>query len=177
MNWRTPITLGVLLGVLLAAAFYGWQTVISPARENDKEADATPKCEDVVEFRKGDVLKPGVIIVNVYNSGSEAGLAGSTLDRMVNRGFKRGVAENAPPSVRAKNVTIVTDDETSPTVRLVAKQFKGTVRFVNVKDLAPGVDVIVGNDFKGVNTKAKKTMVIKTDVTSCTKTTETAVTS
>ena len=87
MAWRTPITLGVLLGVLLAAAFYGWQTVISPARENDKKSDAGPKCEQVTEFRKGDVIKPDDIVVNVYNAGSQLGAAGGTLDRRVNRGF------------------------------------------------------------------------------------------
>jgi len=174
VNWRTPITLGVLLGVLLGAAFYGWQTVISPARENDKEADAEPKCENVVEFRKGDVIKPDDIIVNVYNAGTEAGLAGATLDRMVIRGFKRGTAANAPSNVRARNVTIITNDKTSPTVRLVARQFKGKVRYINVDDLSPGVDVVVGNEFIGVNAKAKRTLTIKKDVSSCTATTASA---
>jgi hypothetical protein len=174
VSWRTPITLTVLLAVLLGAAFYGWQTIISPARENDKEADATPKCDNVVEFRKGDVIKPDDIVVNVYNAGTEAGLAGFTLDRMVNRGFKRGTAANAPSGIEAKNVTIITDDKSSPTVRLVARQFKGTVRFVAVDDLAPGIDIVVGNDFKGIDTSAKRTLKVKTDVSSCTSTSDAA---
>lgn len=174
MSWRTPITLVVLLVVLLGAAFYGWQTVISPARENDKDDEAGPKCENVVEFRKGDVIKPDDIIVNVYNSGTEAGLAGATLDQMVNRGFKRGTAANAPGNIRAKNVTIITDDKGSPTVKLVAAQFKGKVRFAKVEDLTPGVDVIVGNDYRGIDTKAKRTLKIKADVSSCTSTSASA---
>ena len=64
-------------------------------------------------------------MVNVYNAGSQAGAAGTTLDRMVNRGFKRGEADNAPAGVRARSVVIITDDKTAPTVKLVANQLKG----------------------------------------------------
>lgn len=168
MAWRTPITLGVLLGVLLAAAFYGWQTVISPARENDKKSDAGPKCEQVTEFRKGDVIKPDDIVVNVYNAGSQLGAAGGTLDRMVNRGFKRGEADNAPAGVRTRSVVIITDDKTAPTVKLVANQLKGKVRYVDVDVPAPGISIVIGDGFKGIDTSAKKTLKIKADITSCT---------
>lgn len=169
MAWRTPITLAVLLAVLLAAAFYGWQTVISPARENDDNADAKPQCEKVAEFRKGDVIKSGDVVVNVYNAGTEAGAAGSTLDRLVNRGFKRGVAANAPAGVRTQTVVIITDDRKSPTVKLVSSQFKGKVRYVDVEAPEPGVSIVIGDNFKGVDTSAKKKLKVKTDISSCTK--------
>ena len=37
MNWRTPITMVVLLGVLLGAAYYGWNTIVTP--DDDNKAD------------------------------------------------------------------------------------------------------------------------------------------
>jgi hypothetical protein len=158
----------VLLGVLLAAAFYGWQTVISPARENDKQADAGPECEKVAEFRKGDVIRPDDIVVNVYNAGTEPGAAGDTLDQLVNRGFARGEADNAPADVRTRTVVVVTDDKKDPTVKLVSNQFKGKVRYVNVDMEAPGISIVIGNDFKGIDRSAKKTLKIKADISSCT---------
>ena len=33
MQWRTPITLVVLLVILLGAAYYGWQTVVNPTND------------------------------------------------------------------------------------------------------------------------------------------------
>ena len=149
--------------------------MISPARENDKEADAAPKCEDVVEFRKGDVIKPDDIIVNVYNSGTEAGLAGATLDRMVLRGFKRGDAANAPAQCSSQERH---DHHRRQELARPCSSWPSSSRArcgsSRSKTSTPGVDVVVGNDFVGIDTKAKRTLKIKKDVSSCTSTTASA---
>jgi LytR cell envelope-related transcriptional attenuator len=169
VGWRTPITLLVLLGVLLGAAFYGYQTVISPATgSDDKSPSSGPKCVKRQVFHRGQAILARDVVVNVYNSGSIAGLAGDTLAALHRNGFEAGVAENAPPGVAATNVTIVTRNRRLPQVRLVARQFKGHVAIRLGKPLAVGVNVIVGDDFVGVDHQALSHLRLRHLVHTCT---------
>jgi hypothetical protein len=168
---RTPITLGVLIGVLVGAAYFGWKTVISPATEDTSPPAATkPRCENVEEFHKGQLIKAKDILVNVYNAGGITGLASDTLSSLSNRGFNSGVADNAPGSVSASNVTILTDARRAPQVQLVAAQFKGSVVYAKGANLAPGIDIVVGDNFQGLNGKAKNSLRVKRDISTCTET-------
>lgn len=168
MSWKTPITLLVLLVVLLGAAFYGWKTIISPSGDDDEVVAKQPRCDQTQDFTRGQVIKAGDIVVNVYNSGSIANLAGETLESLDRKGFEPGVSDNAPTGFDAANVTIVTAAKDSPPVKLVAEQFKGTVKYVKGRDLAPGIDVIVGDNFIGTKPGAKKSLRVTRDVTTCT---------
>jgi hypothetical protein len=168
VSWRTPITLLVLLGVLLGAAFYGWQTIISPATEDDSPPSAgKPHCDKVQEFHQGQLIRANDIIVNVFNSGLIGGLASETLHTLRDRGFKAGVSDNAPDGVAATNVSIITDSRDSPPVRLVANQFKGVVRFVKGADLGPGIDIVVGDSFAGIDKSAKRSLRLHRNVNTC----------
>ncbi len=168
MSWRTPITLLVLLGVLLGAAFYGWHSVITPATEDDPPAGAVePACDEVNKFQKGQRIRSRNIIVNIYNAGLIGGLASETLALLHSRGFRSGVSDNAPDDITTSNVTIYADSKRSPPVQLVASQFKGVVRVVAGEDLGPGIDVIVGDGFEGVNRKAKRSLRLHRDVSTC----------
>ncbi len=168
MNWRTPITMLVLLGVLLGAAYYGWQTIVSP----DEESKATsptatnPTCTKHVKFKKGQLIRGRDIVVNVYNAGTTSGLAGETLNTLEDNGFKAGVAENAPTNLAVFNVTVL-GDRSSPEVRLISRQFRGPVKVDKGPALAAGVDVVVGQNFRAVNDNAKTVMKLKKAVTSC----------
>lgn len=172
MSLRTPITLVVLFVVLMGAAYYGWKTVISPATEgDDPPATSTKrKCDDVEEFHKGQLIRSKDVLVNVYNAGGISGLASDTLSELSDRGFNAGVADNAPPAIVATNVTILTSSRRSPQVQLVAQQFQGVVKYRKGNDLDPGVDIIVGDDFEGLNPGAKTTLRVKRAVTTCTST-------
>lgn len=158
----------VLLGVLLGAAYYGWQTIISP----DEESKATgptntgPKCTKHVKFKKGQLIRAKDILVNVYNAGTTSGLAGETLNALGDNGFKPGVADNAPSNMAASNVTIL-GDRTSPEVRLVSRQFRGPVKITKGPALAAGIDVVVGQRFRAVDDRAKTALRLKKAVTSC----------
>ena len=171
MTWKTPVTLLVLLVLLLGAAFYGWQTIISPATEDNNKASGpkpTDKCGRVQQFHRGQVIRAGDIVVNVYNAGSISNLAEDTLKGLRQRGFKAGVFDNAPSRVTATNVTILTGGKLSPEVRLVAKQFKGVVSYSRAAEIDPGINIVVGDDFKGIDGKAKKSLRLKRDVSTCT---------
>ena len=170
MSWKTPVTLLVLLVLLLGGAFYGWQTIISPATEDKTAGNPKPtdKCERVQQFHRGQLIRADDIVVNVYNAGSIANLAEETLTGLKERGFKPGVFDNAPSQVSATNVTILTQGKLTPQVRLVAKQFKGEIRYARGAPIDTGIDIVVGNDFKGIDAKAKKTLRLKRDVSTCT---------
>jgi hypothetical protein len=164
------VTLLVLLVLLLGASFYGWQTIISPATEDNTSAGGPKppdKCEQVQQFHRGQLIRSDDIVVNVYNAGSVANLAEETLQALKDQGFKPGVFDNAPSRVGATNVTILTQGKLTPQVRLVAKQFKGDVKYANGAPIAAGINVVVGDDFKGVDANAKKALRLKRDVSTC----------
>jgi hypothetical protein len=172
VSLRTPITLVVLFVVLMGAAYYGWQTVISPGTE-DHDPPATsskPKCENVEEFHKGQLIRSKDVLVNVYNAGRISGLASDTLSELSDRGFNPGVSDNAPAAVTASNVTILTSSRQSPLVQLVAQQFQGVVKYAKGRGLDPGVDIIVGDDFQGLNVSAKTSLRVKRSISTCTST-------
>jgi hypothetical protein len=171
VTWKTPVTLLILLVLLLGAALYGWQTIISPATDDKNQAagshDPPDKCDQTQQLHRGQVIRADDIVVNVYNAGSVANLAEETLDDLKRRGFQSGVFDNAPSRVSATNVTILTQGKVTPQVRLVAKQFKGDVKYAKGSPIDVGIDVIVGNEFKGIDAHAKKALRLKRDVSTC----------
>lgn len=173
MGWKTPLTLLLLIGVLAGAAYYGWQTIISPATEGDGTSTTSRShgCTDVQRYKKGDKVMASQTLVNVYNAGGISGLAGETLAIMRNRGFRLGVSDNAPTGVSATNVTVLATDLRAPQVRLVANQFKGKVVYGKTKgrSVGTGISVVVGDRFVGINQKAKRVLVVRKPIRLCTK--------
>jgi hypothetical protein len=168
VTWKAPITMLVLLVLLLGAALYGWQTIISPGTEDETTTQPhKARCDDVQQFRRGERIRSDDIVVNVYNAGSIANLASDTLSDLETRGFQSGVADNAPSTVDASNVTIVTTTKQAPEVQLVALQFKGQIEYTSGPALEPGIDVVVGDVFKGIDKGAKKMLRVKRDVSTC----------
>jgi hypothetical protein len=148
----TAITMTVLIGLLAAAALYGWRALSSP--EDQATAGQGTKhgrrCAD--GLRKGDVVRSSEIRVSVFNAGTRSGLAGQTQDRLVARGFLRGDVGNAPAGFSSvQKVRVLARKVDDPAARLVARQFgKRTVIQATKQDLGPGVDVVVGNGYSGL---------------------------
>jgi LytR cell envelope-related transcriptional attenuator len=168
VKWRTPITLLVLLLILLGSAYYGWQSVTAPAASDASTATTKPPvpCTKQVHVRKSRRVQAKHIVVNVYNAGVISGLAGSTSSKLASKGFRPGEVADAPAGIQATNVTVLSNTVHAPEVRLVAKQFVGRVA-IRHGDLAPGVDVVVGNAFKAVDPHAKTVLVVRKKVHSC----------
>lgn len=167
MSWKTPVTLLVLLGVLFAAAYYGWSTVISATPDQHKATTTpAPSCatKKVVTGRR---LKARNVVVNVYNSGTVEGLAGRTLNSLKARGFKGGLATNAPAGLSTRTVMIVASVKTGPQIRLVALQFIGHVPVTVSHSLTPGVNVVVGDSFPGFRAAVRHGVPIKKPVKTC----------
>ncbi len=172
MSWKTPITMLVLLGILLGAAYYGWSTIAGgddavTTSDPTEPTKSEPKCKYVRMFTKGQPIRADRIVVNVYNAGDVPGLAGDTMSALVAKGFKPGVADNAPEGRGTNNVTIVTSDPESPEVRMVRIQFQGLVRVAN-GELTRGIDVLVGDRFRGVDADSTTAFRLRKNIRSCT---------
>jgi len=172
VNWKTPVTMLVLLGILLGAAYYGWSTIVNPEDKTGTDTAQTPTkkkkpaCTPAKRFKKGQAVRAEDILVNVFNAGVSAGLAGETLDALTSKGFKGGIASNAPEAMSAANVTIVTQEPKSPEVRLVRIQFRGPVKVVK-GELSPGIDVLVGDKFQSVDSTIRTQITLQKNIQAC----------
>lgn len=166
MTWKTPVTLVVLLGVLLGAAYYGWASVVSGGSADKKTTPTTPTCA-TTQVGKGQRLTAKNVLVNVYNAGSVEGLANRTLTTLKARGFRGGVVSNAPTGIFTRSVMILARDRRAPQVQLVAQQFRGPVAFGRPHDVAAGVNVVVGDNFGGFRKRILRAIVVHRPVQAC----------
>lgn len=161
----TGITLLVLIGILAAGAWIGTQSLFAPL-PGEESADPAPRCA-IKALRKGQRISTRQVVVSVFNAGTRAGLADETMGALTNRGFDRGTTGNAPAGSGVKVAQIWTTRRTDAAARLVAQQFGPAIK-VKIKrvDLGPGVDVVVGNDFRKL-AAAKRTTVVRNTQRAC----------
>lgn len=156
----TGLTLLALVGLVTAAAFYGWQLLFAPAEERDPAGPGTPTCTPVGRDGKARVRARDVT-VSVFNAGSVPGLAADTRDRLERRGFRPGEVGNAPDDINIRFVQVWSSVRNDPAARLVALQFgPDTVVRYSDDDLGEGIDVIVGDRFRGFRKKVTRVLVI-----------------
>jgi hypothetical protein len=149
----TAITLAVLLLVLIGMAAYGYNQLTAPLPERPS---AEEKCTGAEKEVQG-FLKRKQVQVSVFNAGNREGFAGSTLEKIVDAGFRAGNAGNAPKSAQIRRAVVWTTEEGDPAAKLVATSLGRRTKIeVTKTDLGPGVDVIVGNRFKGIRNGPKR---------------------
>ena len=162
----TGITLVVLLIVLGGMAAYGIKSRPRPAARRrarpKKPCSATEK--EVKQF-----LKRRDVQVSVFNAGSRSGLAGQTLDKLEAAGFVAGQRRQRTRQRRRYAARVVwTTQPNDYSAKLVALALgRGTRVEVTETDLGPGVDVLVGNKFQGLDKKAPKQIRLPKPVETC----------
>ena len=150
----SAVTMVVLVGLLVAGAWYGWQSISAPLPGGDDDPPqrraAKARCNDAVA--RGDLVGSDDVTVSVFNAGSVSGLADQTLSELTARGFVRGDAGNAPTELETVQfVRVLAPTEGDPTAELVALQFGANTVIQEFSDkLGPGVDVVVGDSFAGL---------------------------
>lgn len=157
----TGVTLLVLCGLLVVAAVVGWKELFAELPDTSvATAKPTPSCT-TQQVDAGERIRSNQVKVSVFNAGSRSGLANRTLDALVRRGFKEGEVGNAPSDAKVRRVVVWSTEENDAEARLVARQLgkRVKVRFSDV-DLGPGVDVLVGDKFRGL-VKAKRSLRVK----------------
>lgn len=164
----TGATLLVLLLVLAGMAVYGFKAATAPLPGSGRAASSTTctKAERQVKT----TLSRGDVQVSVFNAGTRSGLAGTTLQKLEQAGFKAGNAGNAPADARVAKAIVWTTKPNDTAARLVALALgkRTQVRVVTV-DLGPGIDVLVGNRFKSLDAKAAKKLRLPAPVEACVK--------
>jgi hypothetical protein len=149
----------VLVAILVLGVMIGVKALFAPLPEDpEPAASPTPTCTQKV-VKKGQRLRSAQVSVSVYNGGTRAGLADKTMRALTKRGFKQGEIGNAPPEIEVAKVRVFAAQRYDQAAQLVARQFGRRTKVTVVeRDLGPGVDVVVGNDFEKL-AKASRVIV------------------
>lgn len=158
---RSLLTLSVLGALVVIGGAWGLSAVTEPF-----PAPTEPGiCVDE-SFAQGDRITRGDVTVSVLNAGTRDGLAGLTMDLLVEAGFGEGQAGNAEEGPRVETVEIWTDQPRHPAVKLVARQFGDAVEVVRRDPTTAGVQVVVGDGFKDL-VRGPRAVVARSDVEVC----------
>lgn len=158
---RTTATLAALCLLLVVAAVWGWNAATKPlpAKVDSPICVTTP-------VSAGSDLYRQQVTVSVYNSGQRDGLAGRTMQLLVDAGFSEGISGNAR-SAKVRRVAIWTTDPQSPAVRLVASYLPG-VEIEEREGIGAGVTVLVGDEFGSTALAAgEKSVSVESDAEVC----------
>jgi hypothetical protein len=164
-NFRGPITLLILLGLLAYAAWYGANNILGqPA------ANPVPVChKHKATGKNARKVTSKQVTVNVYNAGDVRGLAQRTADALTARGFNVETVTNAPKGIKLPKgaKAMVRAKAKTPQAELVAKQAgKATIK-TQPKRKNDTIDLIVGNKFNQLAPKAPKSIRVVGTVTIC----------
>lgn len=144
----TALTLTALVAVLVIFAVVGFNQLFAPIDDSGTTITA-PTCTPQ-QVEAGGRIRATDVTVSVFNASDRSGLANETLSDLGERGFRLGDAGNAPDGIDVRYVQVWTTEKGDTSAKLVARQFgAGTVVRVG-DDLGAGVDVVVGQDFKGL---------------------------
>ena len=151
----TAVTLVVLVGLVAAGGYYGYQALFAPVGSAAAGGPDGQACE--AGLRKGETVRTRDVTVTVLNAGTRSGLASQVQEQLVERGFIAGGTDNAPDGQRVRFVRVLAPSRQDPAARLVAAQFgKQTLVQRSGADFGPGVDVVVGDRYKGLEKDAPR---------------------
>ena len=156
----STVTLLVLIGILVVGAVWGWRQLFSSVPGLGL-AQPSPTCT-TEPVKGGETIHSRQVTVSVYNGGTRSGLAGKTMDELAKRGFGRGDIGNAPTNVQVVKVQVWSTVQNDAEAQLVARQFGKDVKVTYTsEDLGPGVDVLVGDDFRHLAKKAPRSIELQ----------------
>ena len=158
---RSAATMLVLVVLMLIGVAWAWSAVTEPFPEDEEVATC-----DLVSVDKGQKVYPDQVTVSVLNAGNEEGLANRTMAALVKAALVEGDLANAPKDADVSGVEVWTDDLQNPAVILVASYLGKNAKVVERDPPLPGVNVVVGDDFRGV-TKGRKSVAAREDTTIC----------
>ncbi len=142
------VTLLSLSGILVVFALIGWSQVSAPGPWS---TDAATSEECIPGVAKGDLVRTTDVTVSVFNAGTRSGLASRTQDELLARGFLPGELGNAPDDLASvRKVQVLAPNQDDPAAALVARQFDAKLEPTPHEDVGKGVEVVVGDKFKGL---------------------------
>ncbi len=167
---RTTITMLVLLGILVAGAWYGWQGLQrgDASAPTGANRTATPAPSPTCEPATTRTVRPAQIQVSVYNAGAPSGTAGEVFEALTDVGFRPGQLGNAPDDIAIDRPGIlIWGPEDSAEARLVRKQFRRARMLARTDLLGPGVNVLIVGPFEGLRDQAPRRLRVRTGDRGC----------
>ena len=162
----TAFTLLVLVALVGSGGYYGYRALFAPVGGDDPGKRGGQGCE--AGLRTGETVRTRDVKVSVLNAGSRSGLASQVQEQLTGRGFLAGTTDNAPEDHQVRFVRVLAPSRKDPAARLVALQFgKGTYIERSRDDLGPGVDLLVGDRFRGLAEDAPRRLRATTAGTGC----------
>lgn len=149
---RTPVTLIVLLCILGYAAWWGYERVTAPL--------PPPKVKPCVQqpIEKGR-LQSAQVTVRVFNGGSKRGLAGDLAAGLRAKGFQVSSVGNTEEKIT--KTVIVAEGKDNPETKLVLAFFKGATVREDPARVDHSIDILVGEEKTGFNSKASSSIKVK----------------
>lgn len=162
----TTVTLVALVVVLAVMAAVGVKQALKPFPASKKKTEATGCAHPEKQVAK--FLTRKDVQVSVFNAGDRSGLASATLGKVEAAGFAAGNAGNAPGTADVRRAIVWTTKQDDYSARLVALAFGPQTQVeVTKTDLGPGVDVLVGNGFRGLAKHAPTRIKLPKPVETC----------
>jgi hypothetical protein len=155
---RTAITMLVLLGILVAAAYVGWIGLTQGLGDSDRVASEspTPACSTPPP----EMLRSRSVTVSVFNAGAPEGQATAAMEALTGQGFDQGELADAPARVQVNGIVVRSGNLDANAVELVQRQFDRVRIAPKPKPLGPGVNVLVGDAFEGLAPNAPRTITV-----------------
>ncbi len=157
---RSALTLVGLSLLLVTGTVWGWAQLTKPF---PGKADPPPCVES--QYAAGENIYPQDVTVSVLNASDRAGLAGRTMQALVDAGFDEGDAANAPAGTEVAFAEIWAADPEHPAVKLVRSRF-GKIEVTGTSYDAPGVVVVVGDEFETLR-DGRESVTAKEDAVVC----------
>ena len=157
---RSAATLIGLTLMLVAGAAWGWAQLSKPF---PGKADP-PTCVDT-SYSDGDKIYPQDVTVSVLNASDREGLAGRTMQLLVDKGFGEGDTANAPKGTDVALAEIWSTDATNPAVKLVRTRF-GQIEVQDREYAAAGIVVVVGDQFQELR-DGRGSVRVREDIVVC----------
>jgi hypothetical protein len=143
---KSAITLTGLLLMLVVASAWGWSQITEPFPGKSDP----PICVDTT-YEAGDEIYPQNVTVSVLNASDREGLAGRTMQELVDEGFAEGNTGNAPKGTEVQVAEVWTTGSANPGIGLVKSHLGGAeVRTDTPATDAAGVVIVVGDLFESV---------------------------
>jgi len=140
----------VLLGILVAGAWWGWKSLISSSAE--------PTC--VEQKLPNNRLVPKQVVLNVYNGGAKAGSASRVAEVLKKRGFNIGKVANEPKGDKVDVAELRGASESAPELVLVAGQLNQKAVPVADGRTDHTVDLVIGAGFGSVKLKGLPSVAV-----------------
>ena len=157
---RSAATLVGLALMLLAGTAWGWAQLSKPFPGKAEP----PTCVDA-SYSDGDKIYPQNVTVSVLNASDREGLAGRTMQLLVEDGFGEGDAANAPKGTDVALAEIWSADPTNPAVKLIRSRF-GQIEVQDREYEAAGIVVVVGDQFQELR-EGRDSVRVREDIVVC----------